>query len=279
SCGSCHHQDKAFADGQKVSLGFTTKLTERNSMAIINPILQNNLFWDSRARTLHDLSLQPVQNHIEMGLEIIDVLPYKLSQKSYYKQLFKDAFGDEDITTERVSEALSQFVGSITSANSKFDKGELTELEKKGLDLFTKNCSTCHSGANFAADDSPGGEYGANFGTGEDLRGATNIGLDLVSKDKGVGNGKFRIPSLRNIMLTAPYMHDGRFKTIDEVLDHYASGIKSSPDLDKKLKNANGSVKFIKMNEAEKLAIKSFLHTLTDYELLKDPKYSDPFVN
>jgi cytochrome c peroxidase len=278
SCGSCHHQDKAFADGQTVSLGFTTKFTERNSMAIINPVLQSNLFWDSRARTIHDLSLQPVQNHIEMGIELIENLPTKIKQKPYYEKLFYETYGDNMITTERISDALSQFIGSITTSKSKFDAGNLTQIEQKGFELFTKHCGTCHSGANFAADDSPGGEYGVDFGTGEDLRGATNIGLDMVSKDQGISGGKFRIPSLRNIMLTAPYMHDGRFNSIDEVLDHYASGIKPSSSLDKKLKNSNGSVKFIPINDAEKLAIKSFLHTLTDYEMIKDPKYSDPFV-
>lgn len=279
SCGSCHHQDKAFADGLKVSKGFGTAFTERNSMAITNPVLQRNLFWDSRARTISDLSLQPVQNHIEMGMELIEELPEKLAQKPYYASLFKEAYGDSNISKERISDAISQFVGSITTSKSKFDKRELNTIEKKGFDVFINHCSSCHSGPNFAAADEPGGAYGSNFGTGEDLRGATNIGLDLISRDNGVGNGRFRIPSLRNIMVTAPYMHDGRFKTIDEVLDFYTSGIKPSAHLDKKFRNPNGSVRFIPINSAEKLALKAFLGTLTDEEMMKNPKYSDPFVD
>jgi len=286
SCGSCHHQDKAFADGQKVSVGFEGRKTTRNSMAIINPISQNNLFWDSRSKTLQDLALKPVQNHIEMGIENLDYLEKKLAKSSYYEKLFKDAFGSETITKERISEALSQFIASITTNDSKFDRAisggqnSFSDLEKIGLELFKSNkakCSSCHSGGNFSAPDGPFDPYGGGSSFGVDLGGATNIGLDLVYKDNGRGGGKFKIPSLRNIALTAPYMHDGRFQNLEEVIEHYSTGVKPHKDLDPKFKDAHGNVVQLNLNSIEKKALVAFLKTLTDENLAKDPKWSDPF--
>lgn len=286
SCGSCHHQDKAFADGQAASFGFEGRKTERNSMSIVNPISQNNLFWDSRSFSIVDLTLKPVQNHIEMGMEDLQYLTDKLNNLDYYPNLFSKAFGDSDITEDRISKAIAHFVGSITTNKSKFDAGlksqfeNFNELEKLGMSIFNSEkakCSTCHSGNNFAADDSPGGEYGAGPVATDNPRGTTNIGLDLVYKDQGRNDGKFKIPSLRNIALTGPYMHDGRFQTLEEVVNHYSGGIKPHKDLDKKFKNKNGEVIHLNLDPIEKQALVAFLHTLTDYEMIKDPKYSDPF--
>lgn len=281
SCASCHQQKLAFTDGKAFSEGFQGELTERNSMSIINPILQNNLFWDSRSVSILDLSLKPIQNHIEMGMERLDILEEKVRNIDYYGPLFEKAFGDRHITSDRIAVAISQFVSSITSSNSKFDKGQLNTFELHGKQVFLEKCGSCHSGSNFAADDGPGGAYGMNFidlssTSIVNLRGTTNIGLDVVSADNGF-DGKFRIPTLRNIMLTAPYMHDGRFKTIDEVLDHYSSGIKPNANLDVKFKTPDGKVKFISLSDAERLALKAFLAALTDETMLTDPKYSDPF--
>ncbi len=286
SCGSCHHQDKGFADGQVGSVGFEGKITERNSMGIINPISQNNLFWDSRSFSIVDLSLKPVQNHIEMGMEDLSYLKNKLSDIEYYPELFEKAFGTREITEEKISRAIAEFVGSITTSNSKFDYGLRTSfsnfsaLEKMGMEIFNSaeaKCSTCHSGNNFAADDSPSGEYGGSFNLDQGPKGTTNIGLDLVYKDQGKNDGKFKIPSLRNIALTGPYMHDGRFGTLRDVIDHYSEGIKPHKDLDKKFKNASGDVVHLNLNDLEKDALVAFLHTLTDESLALDPKYSDPF--
>lgn len=286
ACASCHHQDKAFADGLAVSPGFEGRQTSRNSMAILNPITQNNLFWDSRSQSIHDLSLRPVQNHIEMGMEDVDFLSKKLSETSYYNALFKEAFGDASITPERISDALSQFIASITTSQSKFDKlarGEgvaFTELENMGMNLFFSSkakCSSCHAGGNFSAPDGIFDPYGGGSSGGEDLRGTANIGLDLVPVDAGLGEGKFKIPSLRNITLTAPYMHDGRFKTLEEVLDHYTHGIKATAALDPKFKDESGRVKPIALSPLEKKAIIAFLGTLQDDSFTKDPKFSSPF--
>jgi cytochrome c peroxidase len=290
SCGSCHHQDKAFTDGQALSKGFEGRLTTRSSMCITNTAMQNNLFWDSRSKTLQDLALQPVANHIEMGMEDMNKLVVKLSKADYYKNLFKNAYGNEEITQAKISNALSQFVSAVVSNATKFDLVEtgkqqsttpvdkFSALEEAGHSLFQDKCGSCHVGLSFSADDGPNGSYGGSTNSSSDLKGAANIGLDLVYKDNGLGQGKFKIPTLRNIELTAPYMHDGRFNTLEEVMDHYAKGIKPHPALDSKFRNANSSVKFIEMNDAEKHAIIAFLKTLTDRKMTTDPKYSDPFT-
>lgn len=292
ACGSCHHQEKAFADGQKSSIGFEGRVTGRNSMGITNPILQNNLFWDSRSKNLHDLSLQPVQNHIEMGMENLDRLVEKLENTDYYRPLFKKAFGTEEISPKNISSAMSQFIASITSNRSKFDQGlgknfsNYTELEKLGKDIFHSDraqCSSCHGGNNFSALDGPNDPYGGGGGTfgssRPDLKGATNIGLDLVYKDNGLGNGKFRIPGLRNVAFTGPYMHDGRYNTLEEVIDHYSKGVKPHKDLDVKFTDGKGNVVHPNFTSVEKKALIAFLNTLTDTEMLTDPKWSNPFKN
>ncbi len=289
SCASCHHQDKAFADGQQFSTGFEGRVTTRNSMAIVNPVLQNNLFWDSRSKTIHDLSLQPVQNHIEMGMEDLNRLVSKLESTEYYEPLFNKAFGTNEVSPEKISKALSQFVASITTSRSRFDVAQknnfsnFSELEKMGMHLFNSEkakCSSCHGGGNMSALDGPNDPYGGgggSFTSSQDLRGATNIGLDIVYKDNGLGNGNFKIPSLRNIALTDPYMHDGRFKTLEEVVEHYSSGIKPHAHLDVKFTNGKGNIKPLNLNSIEKKAIVAFLKTLTDPEMIKDPKWSNPF--
>lgn len=290
SCASCHHQDKGFADGQQFSTGFEGRITTRNSMAIINPILQNNLFWDSRSKTIHDLSLQPIQNHIEMGMENLDRLVTKINETDYYKPLFLKAFGSDKVSPENISKALSQFVASITTSRSKFDVGlnnnfsNYSELENMGRQLFNSDkakCASCHGGNNMSAQDGPNDPYGGggSFSLGQDLRGATNIGLDIDYKDNGLGNGNFKIPGLRNIELTAPYMHDGRFKTLEEVVNHYSEGVKPHKNLDVKFTDGKGNVKPLHLNSIEKKALVAFLKTLTDHEMAKNPKWSNPFRN
>lgn len=291
SCSSCHKQELAFSDDKAASVGFAGKTTPRNSMAILNAGFNRNLFWDSRSSSVKDLSTRPIQNHIEMGMEEMQTLVNKLAKVDFYPALFQAAFGSEDISEDRVANALSQFVCAITTANSKFDREEknqfagFSSLEKMGMNLFFSertNCNRCHAAPNFAAPDFPGGEYGSSGGSfgsssGQDLKGGAGNGLDLVSADKGLGEGKFRIPSLRNIALTAPYMHDGRFKSLSEVIDHYDLGIKNSNALDKNLRNADGTPKRMNFNALEKEALIAFLHTLTDESLLSDPRYSNPF--
>ena len=258
-------------------------------MSILNPLFNNNMFWDSRAASPFTLALMPVFNHIEMGMENDEMLVTKLSQTSYYPELFEDAFGEKTVTKERIATAISQFVNCIFSMESKFDKGQLdsfthfTPIEKYGMELFFSDnlkCAQCHSGNNFSAPDFVGGGYGGGGGgsSSDDPKGTANIGLDVVYKDNGRGNGKFKIPSLRNIELTGPYMHDGRFKTLEEVINHYSHGIKDHPQLDDKFR-VNGVAKKFNFTENDKAALISFLKTLTDYNLITNPKFSDPFNN
>ena len=289
SCGSCHIQKLAFSDGVALSKGFKNLKTPRNSMAILNPILNNNMFWDSRASSPLELSLEPVFNHLEMGMQSKEMLVEKLSSIDYYKPLFQNAFNTTTITTENISLALTHFLHSLFSENSKFDQGipvnfsNFTPVEKLGKDLFFSaklKCGQCHSGSNFSAPDFVGGPYGDRFGGGdteEGPRGTANIGLNEVYRDNGRGDGKFKIPSLRNIELTGPYMHDGRFATLLEVINHYDQGVQAHPALDNKFL-VNGKPIKLNLTSTEKFALIEFLKTLTDHSLLSDIRFSDPFV-
>jgi cytochrome c peroxidase len=283
ACGSCHLQSKAFADLSENSSGFKGVKTTRNSMSIVNPIMTNNLFWDSRSNSLSQMVLNPVQNHVEMGMEDLTFLAQKLTKVSYYPALFKTAFGAEAITPQKINDALTQFLSSMVTHNSKFDAGakinfsNYSPLELVGKDLFMSerlSCTKCHTGSNFSLGDEPGGnnEYSSNGS-----KGTANVGLDMVYKDNGRGNGKFKIPSLRNIAFTAPYMHDGRFKTLEQVIEHYNNGIQAHPNLDANLKDVNGEPRRLNLSSVEKTALLAFLNTLSDPVYTTDVKYSDPF--
>jgi cytochrome c peroxidase len=281
ACASCHKQADAFADkGLAGSIGFGGKVTPRNSMAICNVGFNNNLFWDSRTQSVRDLVLQPIQNHIEMGMEEPEKLVTKLSAIDYYPELFAKTYGDPEITTDRISDAVSQFLVTMVSCNSKFDEGENSEfanfspLEKMGHQLFFSDkakCGQCHTGANFSAPDGFNDPYG-----GPTIKGTANIGLAINYKDNGKGNGHFKIPSLRNIALTAPYMHDGSLQTLEEVVEHYNSGIQAHNELDNRLKPGNAPQR-LNLSNLEKQALVAFLHTLSDESIVKDPKFSNPF--
>lgn len=302
SCGSCHKQALGFADNTAASIGFSDRVTPRNSMSIQNAVHNNNMFWDSRAKSPMELSMMPVFNHLEMGMETDQMLEAKLAATTYYPELFEKAFGSKQITKDKIALAMTHFVNCLFSKQSKFDEGmkgtfgnpgdpsqvtptNFTPLEIEGKNLFFSEafkCSQCHAGSNFSAPDFVGGGYGGSGGFNNDNdpndpRGTANIGLDFIYKDNGRGAGKFKIPSLRNIALTGPYMHDGRFKTLDDVLNHYSHGIKNHPSLDEKFK-VNGVAKQLNMSEGEKMALISFLNTLTDHNLITNPKFSDPFV-
>jgi cytochrome c peroxidase len=288
ACGSCHLQSKAFSDVGAVSSGFQSVKTTRNSMSIVNPMLTNNLFWDSRSRSLHDMVLKPVQNHIEMGMEDLDFLQKKLAQTPYYAPLFKKAFGTEGVTKDKINTALMQFLSSMVTHNSKFDVGvkskfsNFSQLELVGKDLFMSerlSCTKCHTGTNFSLGDdvSFDNPYGGGSSGSTSANGTANIGLNMVYKDNGSGNGKFKIPSLRNIAMTAPYMHDGRFSTLEEVIEHYNNGVQAHPNLDGNLKNANGEPRKLNLTGLEKTALLAFLNTLSDPVYTTTAKYSDPF--
>ncbi len=271
ACASCHHQEKGFADGQTFSTGFEGVKTTRNSMAISNLKFQKSFFWDTSSSELEDQVLAPLKNHIEMGMENMDYLVTKIEASDYYDELFETVYGSKEVTPTRVSNALAQFMRSMVSYESKYDQGvesnfsNFSGLEKMGMNLFLDHsrtaCGDCHN---------PQSNFAATW------RDHANIGLDLVYEDEGAGSGQFKIPSLRNIALTGPYMHDGRYNTLEEVIEHYNSGIQNHPSLDWSLRDGGGAKK-MNLNDLEKQALIAFLHTLTDDSFTSDEKFSNPF--
>lgn len=285
SCGSCHKQSIAFSDNVTFSSGFENHNTLRNTLPIQN--LSNlgsftgtpiSLFWDGRATFLPSMVLMPITNHVEMGMNNINSIVDKVKSLSYYNELFIKAYGTNQIDASKVADALSTFVRTIFSGNTRFDRSnknlaELNGLEQEGRLLFFNkyNCNGCHQ-----TEQLNGYQLGGGF---------VNIGLEENYIDKGLqnvtnistDNGKFKIPNLRNITLTAPYMHDGRFSTLSAVIDHYSHGIANSTDLDPRLRSANGQPMRMNINEHEKTALIAFLNTLTDFAMITDIKYSNPF--
>ena len=290
SCGSCHKQAIGFADNVAFSTGYEGRTTKRNSQGIeglagnglifVNQGIVNPMFWDGREDVLLNLIARPVTNHVEMGVEDMNTLPQKLTALNYYNKLFNSAYGDSTITADRISESITDFISSITANNTRFDKyndgniGALNALELEGQDLFINkyNCAGCHQ------------IFSDNYSSPEAA--FRNIGLDVISADAGRGAitgatsdyGKFRVPSLKNVALTAPYMHDGRYKTLSEVIDHYSHNIENSANLDLALRDS-ATYQPISMNitDQEKQALIAFLNTLTDPTMVTDPRFSNPF--
>jgi cytochrome c peroxidase len=282
ACASCHLQSKAFADLGAESTGFGGIKTKRNSPSIVNAFNASTFFWDARTDDLNDMVLLPVQNHIEMGLENLDNLEKKLELTSYYQALFDKAFvGNGEITKEKIATALSNFLSSMISTNSKFDQADqaddfssFSQVEKDGMTLFNGNaqCASCHSGQDFNG-------WGNNW---------ANIGLEMEYTDNGVGalegnsgfEGVFKVPTLRNIAMTAPYMHDGRYKTLEEVINHYNGNLVNHPNLDRKLKegwNGDGEIIQLNLSNYEKQALIAFLRTLTDPFIMTEERFANPF--
>lgn len=283
ACASCHKQEFGFADPVAFSTGFDGGKTARNASTIINPIEQNALFWDARETDIKQMVMMPIKHSVEMGLDNFEAMERKLSALDYYKQLFKEAFGDDQITRERIAESLSQFVLSMVSGRSKFDEADpngwgvtntlvFNDQELEGLNLFfgVARCANCHNPSN------------SFFGFPNFSESWADIGLETVYEDKGVGEntpgmeGMFKIPSLRNVALTAPYMHDGRFATLMDVVNHYNENIKASGNLHWTLQDGAQPAK-LGLNQEQKEALVAFLKTLTDQQFLNDPKFSSPF--
>jgi cytochrome c peroxidase len=292
SCGSCHNQSIGFADQVKLSDGINHQKTDRNAPPISNLYDDNLLFWDGRSTSIDDLVLQPVRNHKEMGMENMDFLVTKIKAAPYYEELFVKAYGSPEVTSGKIANAMTQFVKSMIGCDSEMDRQQasgqpLSPLAQQGMDLFfgKGSCYNCHSGPDF---NDRGGFFdpffppnGEGFGWAQDI---ADIGLDEEYEDVGMGVfddqlvGVFKIPSLRNVALTAPYMHDGRFATLEDVLNHYNTGIKRSPNLDNVLKTWDtGDAITLGLTEGEMSAIVAFLHTLTDEQYMHDERFSDPF--
>ncbi|MCC6818641.1 MAG: cytochrome-c peroxidase [Bacteroidia bacterium] len=275
SCASCHIQANGFADVTAFSVGFNGQPTKRNSLSISNlfDVRKTGYFWDTRESKIEEMVFKPIEDHIEMGFENISLITEKISNLPYYKKLFKDCYGDELITQERMRESLGQFLFSIVNANSKFDRGQknnfadFTTNEKNGMNLFVENgCSECHF---IHTSFSPAGAERDKM---------ANIGLDVSDKDKGKEH-QYRIPDLRNVANTAPYMHDGRFTTLNQVVNHYGFNVQPNPYLSEELKNKKPNIPPSNYAGTNNSDIANFLKTLNDDFTTVNERYSNPFKN
>ncbi|MCC9138314.1 cytochrome-c peroxidase [Pontibacter silvestris] len=286
SCGSCHQQDKAFTDGKALAVGIDGIAHKRSTMSLGNVLWATQLNWDGSALSLEQQARGPIENQDELH-ENLAGAAQELQATALYPPMFQKAFGTSTITEEDILKALAQFVRTLVSSHSRYDrylqgKEELTPEELEGMQLFMThpepsiglrggNCGDCHGG------------------TLTSMNTFHNNGLDETFTDNGLGdvtgnpvhNGLFKAPSLRNIALTAPYMHDGRFQSLEDVLDHYNDHLKyNSPNLDPLIIEASNEVngKTLLITQEEKRKIIAFLHTLTDATFITDERFSDPFT-
>lgn len=297
SCASCHKQEIGFGDDARVSKGVYDRDGDRNSLALasvsnfsayygtdLNGTLAVPFFWDNRANTVAEQAKGAIENEKEMSMHMNEVA-LTVQNQPYYAPLFKKAFGSDVVNEERVLEAIANFINAMGSFQSKFDESAskqnpngwgydpngafvgFTDAEKNGKNIYMKNCASCHSN---------------NMGRPVLLN--ANNGLDLVTTDRGVGKttgfpkdeGTFKVPTLRNIAVTAPYMHDGRFNTLEEVIEHYNSGIQNHPNLHPDLK-VGGQPKRLNLGAADKADLIAFLNTLTDEHVKTDKRFANPF--
>ena len=274
SCADCHQQNIAFGDSSRFSLGILGDPGGRNTQVIVNPGWQEFQFWDGRRETLEDQARDPVVNPVEMNAEWVRVVE-RISADPTYGDLFVAAFGDAEVSEDRVVMAIAQFERTFVSAESRFDeklRGDVTftEQEQRGEALFFDDraeCFHCHA---------------APFFTDNEFH---DIGLDSVPVDGGRSEftmetfdaGKFKTPTLRNIEFTGPYMHDGRFATLEEVVDHYSNGISRSANLDATLGvHMNNGESGLELTPDEQADLVAFLKTLTDQAFLTNPSFGPP---
>lgn len=282
ACASCHKLDKGFSDDTAFSLGIDGLEGNRNSMPLFNMAwnIEDKYFWDGRAFGIEEQAEKPVEDPIEMHNTWQNVVT-DLKSSNEYQVLFNKAFPEQtetntEITKILATKAIAQFERTIISANSKFDKylrGEvnLTADELEGYAIFNDergDCFHCH-GTN---DNNPLWTDNNFHNNGLDAT-FTDIGLEMVTGEAN-DKGKFKTPSLRNLIFTAPYMHDGRFNTLDEVIDHYSEGLVISPTIDTQMNFANDGG--VQMTTIEKMQLKAFLLTLTDNEFITNSDYQEP---
>ncbi len=287
SCESCHKQELAFADNVAFSRGVSGNHTDRNSIALASfssfeghygegdptDVAANSLFWDGRVDNVSAQLSETFANPNEMGMKLHE-LGARVGDLDYAKLLYDKAFPGQNLTSANVIAAIAAFVGQIESLNSTFDKGlnasffeveesfaEFSDAQNNGKQLFLTNCASCHA---FSLSES----FRHQFGNNDQL--ASN-GLDVAYEDKGLGrhtslvkdNGIFKIPGVRNVELTAPYMHDGRFESLEEVVDFYSENIQAHPNLSDKLKDENGDPIRMNFTDTEKADLVAFLNALT----------------
>ncbi|MEP0264701.1 cytochrome c peroxidase [Dokdonia sp.] len=289
SCATCHDQTRGFDDPNRFSTGFEGGLTGAHAMRLLNAqyYLGENFFWDKRAETLEEQTTQPIQNEVEMGFDAahggFDAVITKLDALEYYPELFTIVYGDATITENRIQLALAQFIRAMVSSSSEFDDGfaqvynvnapgngigqnfpNYTDEENAGKVLFLNppqqggvGCAACHQPPTFA--------------------------LNQNSRSNGLDAGEtiiFKAPSLKSAALSTHFMHDGRFASLSEVMDHYSTGVQAGPALDNRLEipNTNNPLQ-LNLSDAEKNALEAFIITLSDFEIENDNRFSDPFID
>lgn len=282
SCASCHVQEHGFSDPRPISIGHQDRKGDRNSMGLVNlRFTATGLFWDERVAMLEEQVLVPMQSPVEMGATL-DHVSEVIKNDARYKPLFEQAFGDAEVNSDKVAKALAQFVRSLVSYQSKYDEGlakaqsatedfaNFSAAENQGKAIFREKCSICHQNSR--------GTRAESFETFAALNnGVNSTGLD---RDGGQGDwtydpanvGLFKAASLRNIERTAPYMHDGRFATLEEVVEHYSEGVNRHPSV-------SGFAFRMRFSPEEKQSLIAFLKTLTDEKFLSDPKFANPWKN
>jgi cytochrome c peroxidase len=294
SCSTCHIQRLAFTDGRTTGVGVSGRSLAFNSMSLVNLMWgPQRFFWNGRAATLEEQALVPLQHADEMAQDLPHLVT-ELAADARYRKLFESAYGE--ISSSAIVRALASFERTLISSNSRYDqflRGEITldPQEELGRKLFMAhpdvkvslrgaNCIDCHS--QFLTGGS-GARYDGFSNNGLDDEAHLEPGLQTATGNPA-HRGMFKVPSLRNIALTAPYMHDGRFKTLEEVLDHYDSGIRNSSTLSPLIVEADnrgaataGRIS-LHLATGEKAAIIAFLHTLTDQDFVTAEKFSDPFA-
>lgn len=267
SCASCHFQEDAFSDrGRKLSIGIEGRMGTRNSPALFNLAWNTSFMWDGGNNHIEVMPLAPIENEVEMNDNIPNIIT-KLNADPIYRQKFKEAYDVDPITDQKFLYALAQFMATMVSSKSKYDEvlnnnAQFTAAEQAGYELVKTNCATCHTEplmTNYAF---------------------MNNGLDTVFTDEGrmritmrpEDKGKFKVPPLRNLSYSAPYMHDGRFATLEEVIDHYSDGLHTnSPGIDPSLQNK------LDLGPQEKVELLEFLKTLDDSEFTSDTRFKNPF--
>ncbi|MEJ2502218.1 MAG: cytochrome c peroxidase [Gemmatimonadota bacterium] len=274
SCGDCHQQAAAFGDPERFSLGIQGHPGTRNAQVIVNPAWQDFQFWDGREESLEDQAREPVANPLEMDADW-DTVVARIAATTRYPPLFRDAFGSPHVTQDRVVMAIAQFQRTFVSANSRFDRearGDIafTAAEARGEELFFSEraeCAHCHAGPLFT--DHEFHDIGLEEAPADSGRAAaTQQPFDL---------GKFKTPTLRNVAVSAPYMHDGRFETLEAVLAHYSEDVQRSPNLDPTLGvHLVDGARGLELSEAERQDLIAFLHTLTDPDFLTNPALAPP---
>ena len=268
SCASCHQTSSAFADPRRFSVGVRDQTGTRQAMPLFNLAWKSSFFWDGRAPSLRAQALIPIQDHTEMDEVLTNVIA-KLANTNGYGKLFEAAFGSREMTSEKIGLALEQFMLTLTSYDSKFDRARngqatLSTIEQQGFELFMTeydprtgrygaDCFHCHGGPLFSDH-----QFHNN---GLDAKQESDPGRFKVTQSEA-DRGKFSTPSLRNVELTAPYMHDGRFATLEAVIEHYSGSVKRSATLDPNI--AKHPVQGLDLSAEDKQALVAFLKTLTD---------------